>query len=107
MTRQVAVAGVPFQNWIRMDIEATNHQGALGSVKIKLTEADKVSNKVQVINLANQANDHARAIMVLGPSNSSDGVAVAPIFNETVDGSPVTWMEHVTDHQFANEPQRP
>lgn len=82
MTGPLAFAGTPFQNGIRLAIEEANQKGVLGTAKIKLIELDNAGDKTQAISLASQAIDRERALLVLGPSASSDGVAVAPIFND-------------------------
>ena len=82
MTVPVAFAGAPYQNAIRMAFEEAAAKGTLGGVKVKLIEADNGSDKGQAINLANQAIDRDKAVLVLGFTSSVDSMAVSPIFND-------------------------
>ncbi|MFY2834632.1 ABC transporter substrate-binding protein [Achromobacter xylosoxidans] len=82
MTGPAAFAGTLFQNAIRLAVDEANAAGGIHGNKIKLIERDNASDKGQAINLANQAIDRDRALLVLGPSLSADSLAVAPIFNE-------------------------
>ncbi len=77
-----AFSGVAYQNAIRLAFEEANQKSFLGAAKVKLIESDNASDKGQAINLANRAIDRERAVLVLGPTLTSDAVAVAPIFNE-------------------------
>ena len=77
-----AFLGVNYQKSIRMAIDEFNEKGGVSGQKIKLIEQDNASDKGQAVNLVNQAIDRDRAVLVLGPSLSTDGIAVAPIFNE-------------------------
>ncbi len=82
LTGPVAFAGVPFMNAIRLAFEEANQKGAFGSAKVKLIERDNAGDKGQAINLSNQAIDRDRVVMLIGPTLTTDSVAVAPIFNE-------------------------
>ncbi|MFT3721677.1 ABC transporter substrate-binding protein [Pseudorhodoferax sp.] len=81
-TGALAYGGVFFQNSIRMAIDEANAKGGIHGAKIKLIERDNGSDKSQAINLANQAIDRDRALLVLGPTSTADSLAVAPVFNE-------------------------
>jgi branched-chain amino acid transport system substrate-binding protein len=81
-TGPLAFAGVPYRNGIRLAIEEANQKGVFGAAKVKLIEVDNAGDKGQAINLANRAIDRERVVLSIGPSATSDSVAVAPIFNE-------------------------
>ncbi|WP_233168486.1 ABC transporter substrate-binding protein, partial [Xylophilus sp. ASV27] len=82
MTGPVAFAGTLFQKSIQLAVDEVNAKGGIHGNKITLIERDNASDKGQAINLANQAIDRDRALLVLGPSLSADSLAVAPIFND-------------------------
>lgn len=82
MTGPTAFAGNSYQNAIRLAFDEANQKGLFGTAKVKLIERDTASDKGQAINLASQAIDRERAVLVMGPSSSAESVAVAPIFNE-------------------------
>ncbi len=81
-TGALAYGGIFFQNAIRMAMDETNAKGGIHGAKIKLIERDNGSDKGQAINLANQAADRDRALLVLGPTSTADAIAVAPVFGE-------------------------
>lgn len=82
MTGTTAFAGAAFQNAIRMAVDETNAKGGVNGAKIKLIERDNASDKGQAINLASQAADRDRAVLVLGPSSTADTMAVVPLLND-------------------------
>ncbi len=82
VTGAAAFAGVHYQNAVRLAVEEANARGGIHGTKIDLTERDNASDKGQAINLANQAIDRDRALLVMGPTATADSVAVAPIFND-------------------------
>lgn len=82
MTGPAAFAGTLFQKSIQLAVQEANAKGGIHGQKITLIERDNAGDKGQAINLANQAIDRDRALLVLGPSLSADSLAVAPIFNE-------------------------
>jgi len=82
ITGPIAFAGAPYAKAIRLAVDETNAKGGIHGKKINLLERDSASDKGQAINLANQAIDRDKALLTLGPSATSDGVAVAPIFND-------------------------
>ncbi|MFT3721873.1 ABC transporter substrate-binding protein [Pseudorhodoferax sp.] len=81
-TGPVAFAGVGYQRGIRLAVEEANARGGIHGRKINLVERDSGSDKGQAIHLVSQAIDRDRALLVLGPSTTTDGVAVAPVFND-------------------------
>lgn len=81
-TGALAYGGIFFQNAIRMAVDEANQKGGVNGHKINLIERDNGSDKGQAINLANQAVDRDRAMLVLGPTSTADSIAVAPVFNE-------------------------
>ncbi|HRP21705.1 MAG TPA: ABC transporter substrate-binding protein [Alicycliphilus sp.] len=82
VTGPVAFAGANYQKAIRLAVEEANAKGGINGHKINLMERDSASDKGQAINLASQAADRDRAVLVLGPSATTEGVAVAPVFND-------------------------
>ncbi|MFT3721089.1 ABC transporter substrate-binding protein [Pseudorhodoferax sp.] len=82
MTGTTAFAGAAFQNAIRMAMDEANAQGGVHGAKINLIERDNASDKGQAINLASQAADRDRAVLVLGPSSTADTMAVVPLLND-------------------------
>lgn len=82
MTGTTAFAGALFQNGIRLAVDEVNATGGVNGRKINLIERDNASDKGQAINLANQAADRDRAVLVLGPSSTADTMAVIPLFND-------------------------
>ncbi len=82
MTGPAAFAGTLFQKSIQLAVDEANKKGGIHGQKIVLIERDNAGDKGQAINLANQAIDRDKALLVLGPSLSADSLAVAPIFNE-------------------------
>lgn len=81
-TGSAAFAGLPYQNAVRLAVDEANAKGGINGSKIELTTRDSANDKGQAINLANQAIDRDRALLVLGPTVTADSVAVAPIFND-------------------------
>ncbi|MFT3721085.1 ABC transporter substrate-binding protein [Pseudorhodoferax sp.] len=82
VTGAAAFAGDPYRKAIRLAVDEFNQNGGVGGQKINLIERDNASDKGQAINLANQAIDRDRAVLVLGPSTSTDSATVAAIFND-------------------------
>ncbi|MFT3721088.1 ABC transporter substrate-binding protein [Pseudorhodoferax sp.] len=82
MTGPAAFAGTLFQKSIQLAVDEANAKGGIHGRKIALIERDNAGDKGQAINLANQAIERDRALLVLGPSLSADSLAVAPVFNE-------------------------
>ncbi|MFT3721887.1 ABC transporter substrate-binding protein [Pseudorhodoferax sp.] len=82
MTGPVAFAGTIFQQAIRMAVDEANAKGGIHGNRIALIERDNGSDKGQAINLANQAINRDRALLVLGPTTTADSLAVAPLFND-------------------------
>ncbi len=82
VTGAIAFAGAPYAKAIRLAADEVNARGGIHRSKVNLLERDSASDKGQAINLANQAIDRDRALLTLGPSATSDGVAVVPIFND-------------------------
>ncbi|RKJ95071.1 ABC transporter substrate-binding protein [Alicycliphilus denitrificans] len=82
MTGPAAFAGAVFQKSIQLAVDEVNAKGGIHGNKVRVIERDNAGDKGQAINLASQAIDRDRALMVLGPSLSADSLAVAPVFNE-------------------------
>ncbi|MFT3721086.1 ABC transporter substrate-binding protein [Pseudorhodoferax sp.] len=81
-TGAAAFAAANYQKAIQLAVEQANSQGGINGHKINLITRDNASDKGQAINLANQAIDRDRAVLVLGPSSTTDSMATAPIFND-------------------------
>jgi branched-chain amino acid transport system substrate-binding protein len=82
LTGTYAWIGVPSREGLDVGIEEVNASGVLGANKIKLVLEDTASDKTQAISLINRFQARDKAIMVLGPSSSSEGVAIGPVANE-------------------------
>ena len=63
-------------------VEEVNASNLLGGHKLKVLIEDTASDKPQAISLINRFSARDKALMVLGPSSSSEGVAIAPVANE-------------------------
>ena len=81
-TGPTAFAGAPFQKAIQLAVDEVNAKGGIHGQKVTVAERDNAGDKGQAINLANQATDRDRALLVLGPSSTADSLAVAPVFND-------------------------
>lgn len=82
MTGPTAFAGAVFQQAVQLAADEVNRQGGIHGRKVVVTERDNGGDKGQAINLANQASDRDRALLVLGPTTTADTLAVGPVFNE-------------------------
>ena len=82
MTGTYAWIGVPSREGLDVGIEEVNASGVLGANKLKVVIEDTASDKTQAISLINRFKARDKAIMVLGPSSSSEGVAIGPVANE-------------------------
>jgi branched-chain amino acid transport system substrate-binding protein len=82
MTGPYAWVGVPSREGIDVAIEEVNASGALGAAKLKLLLEDTASEKGQAITLVNRFAQRDKALLVLGPSSSVEGISVAPVANE-------------------------
>jgi len=74
--------GVPIKNGIVLALEEANAHGTLGAAKLKIIVEDDASDKGQAITLANRMNAVDKVLMMLGPTSSIEGLAVAPVANE-------------------------
>jgi len=82
LTGTYAWVGVPSQEGMLVGLDEVNASGLLGGGKIKLLIEDTGSDKAQAITLMNRFQARENVLMVLGPSSSSEGVAIAPIAND-------------------------
>jgi branched-chain amino acid transport system substrate-binding protein len=82
LTGTYAWIGVPSREGLDVGIEEVNASGVLGTGKLKMLIEDTASDKTQAISLINRFKARDKAIMVLGPSSSSEGVAIGPVANE-------------------------
>jgi branched-chain amino acid transport system substrate-binding protein len=82
LTGTYAWIGVPSREGLDVGIEEVNASGVLGTDKLKVLVEDTASDKTQAISLINRFKARDKAIMVLGPSSSSEGVAIGPVANE-------------------------
>ena len=77
-----AFAGVPLTNGVHLAVDQANQKGYLGNAKVKLIDGDYASDKAQAISLATQFIKRDKVVLSLGPLNTPDTLAVAPVFNE-------------------------
>ena len=82
LTGTYAWVGVPSREGLDVGIEDVNASGMLGGNILKVLIEDTASDKTQAISLINRFSTRDKALMVLGPSSSSEGVAIAPVANE-------------------------
>lgn len=82
LTGTYAWVGVPSREGLDVGVEEVNRSGVLGTNKLTVMIEDTASDKTQAISLINRFSARDKAIMVLGPSSSSEGVAIGPVANE-------------------------
>ena len=82
LTGPYAWVGVPARDAMVLGLEEINASGMLGNNKIRLVIEDTGSEKTQSITLVNRFAVRDRAVMILGPSSSAEGVAIAPVAND-------------------------
>jgi branched-chain amino acid transport system substrate-binding protein len=82
LTGTYAWVGVPSREGLDVGIEEVNASDLLGGHKLKVLIEDTGSDKTQAISLINRFSARDKALMALGPSSSSEGVAIAPVANE-------------------------
>jgi branched-chain amino acid transport system substrate-binding protein len=82
LTGPYAWVGVPARDAMALGVEEINASGLLGDTKIQLVVEDTGSEKTQSITLVNRFAVRDKAVMVLGPSSSAEGVAIAPVAND-------------------------
>ena len=82
LTGTYAWVGVPSREGLDIGIEDVNASGMLGGNILRVLIEDTASDKTQAISLINRFSTRDKALMVLGPSSSSEGVAIAPVANE-------------------------
>lgn len=81
LTGTYAWVGVPSHEGMQVGLDEVNATNAAGG-KIKLIVEDTGSEKAQAITLINRFQARDKALIVLGPSSSSEGVAIAPVAND-------------------------
>jgi len=81
LTGDYAFAGVPARDGIMLALDEINQGKEAGNHTIKLLVEDTGSQKQQAITLMNRFASSDKALMVLGPSSSVEGVSVAPQAN--------------------------
>jgi branched-chain amino acid transport system substrate-binding protein len=82
LTGPYAWVGVPSREGMDLAIVEINESGFLGGAKLKVLIEDTASDKTQAITLVNRFATRDNALMILGPSSSVEGIAVAPVANE-------------------------
>jgi branched-chain amino acid transport system substrate-binding protein len=82
LTGTYAWVGVPSHEGLLVGLDEVNSSGILGAAKIKLTVEDTGSEKGQAITLINRFQVRDNVLMVLGPTSSGEGVAIAPVAND-------------------------
>ena len=73
---------MPSHEGLLVGLDEVNSSGMLGAAKIKLVIEDTGSEKAQAITLINRFQARDNVLMVLGPTSSSEGVAIAPVAND-------------------------
>src|SRR4029453_18770402 len=81
MTGTYAYGGVPIQNGMKLALEEANAQGLPGGNKFRIIEGDTAGEKGQTINLVNQFVKRDNAMLILGPTTSSEALGGAPVAN--------------------------
>ena len=82
LTGTYAWVGVPSHEGLLVGLDEVNSSGMLGAAKIKLTVEDTGSEKGRAITLINRFQARDNVLMVLGPTSSGEGVAIAPVAND-------------------------
>jgi branched-chain amino acid transport system substrate-binding protein len=82
LTGTYAWVGVPSRDGMLIGLDEVNRSGMLGASKIKLIIEDTASDKRQAITLLNRFEARDKALLVLGPSSSTEGLAIAPVAND-------------------------
>ncbi len=82
LTGTYAWVGVPSREGLEIGIEEVNASGVFGGHKLNVLIEDTASDKTQAISLINRFKTRDKAVLVLGPSSSFEGVAVGPVANE-------------------------
>ncbi len=82
LTGPYAWVGVPARDAMVLGVEEINSSRMLGNNKIRLVIEDTGSEKTQSITLVNRFAVRDKAVMILGPSSSAEGVAIAPVAND-------------------------
>ena len=81
LTGPYAFAGAPSRDGLLIAVDEINRLKLAGEHTIKLTIEDTASDKQQAITLINKFARRDDVVLVLGPSSSLEGVAVAPVAN--------------------------
>jgi len=81
-TGALAFVGVPAAQGIRLAAEQINATHYLGNDTVRLIVADYASDKAQAITLLSRLAKQDEALIVLGPTGSIEGAALAPVANE-------------------------
>lgn len=82
MTGPVAFVGIPVINSIKLAADEINQSGMLGANKIELDVQDDASDKTQGMTLARRFAADPQVILMMGPTSSISGLAVAPLAND-------------------------
>ncbi|WP_213958012.1 MULTISPECIES: ABC transporter substrate-binding protein [unclassified Variovorax] len=82
LTGPYAWVGVPSREGMDVAIAELNDSGYLGTGKLKVLIEDTGSDKSQVVALINRFASRDKALMILGPSSSVEGMAAAPVAND-------------------------
>ncbi|WP_213958011.1 MULTISPECIES: ABC transporter substrate-binding protein [unclassified Variovorax] len=82
LTGTYAWVGVPSREGMDVAIAELNESGYLGTDKLKVIVEDTGSEKSQVVALINRFASRDKALMILGPSSSVEGIAAAPVAND-------------------------
>jgi branched-chain amino acid transport system substrate-binding protein len=82
LTGPYAWVGVPARDAILLGLDEVHASGMLGGHTIRLVVEDTASEKTQSITLVNRFALRDKALMIIGPSSSAEGVAIAPVAND-------------------------
>lgn len=117
-TGDAAIFGVVQTDGVRLAVEEINDSGGIDGQQIELLVEDTGSENEQAINIIQRFINQDRVNVILGPTLSAEGKAVAPIANNaevpiigtswaaptgTTDVGPYVWRVALTDGQ--NIPQ--
>lgn len=81
LTGPYAFAGVPAREGIMLALDEVNSQKQAGAHTLKVLVEDTAGEKHQAIALINRFAARDNALIVLGPTSSMEGVAIAPLAN--------------------------
>jgi branched-chain amino acid transport system substrate-binding protein len=114
LTGLAQIFGTQQKNGAQLAVDEINAAGGVKGRKIELKVLDEASTKDQAINAVQKLVSDPKTMVVMGPTLSGDGQAVAPIANAakvpdlgvswaaptgTTDVGPYIWRDNLTDGQ--------